>query len=98
MVQPDEAGKWITAALKERHALMCNFNDSAVDSKIFVNFEMEYYLSLIEYLDYFDKDEIDPFDYEMYISDIDSFIAECSKRDNTHAYIKMIASQRERIG
>ena len=98
VVQPDEAGKWITAALKERHALMCNFNDSAVDSKIFVNFEMEYYLSLIEYLDYFDKDEIDPFDYEMYISDIDSFIADCSKRDNTHAYIKMIASQRERIG
>ena len=90
----EEAGEWIKKALHERRSLLRNFDNRAVDSKIYTNFEMEYYLSLVEYLDYFSKDEIDPFDYVMYLSDIDSYIARFSKDDTMHAYMKKIASQR----
>ena len=58
---------------------------------------MEYYLSLVEYLDYFNKDDIDPFDYAMYLSDIDSYLAKLSKDDTTHAYMKKISNQRKKF-
>jgi len=96
-VCPEEAGDWLKKALHERRSLLRNFDNRAVDSKIYTNFEMEYYLSLIEYLDYFNKDDIDPFDYEMYLSDIDSYINRFSKDDTIHAYMKKIANQRRRL-
>ena len=96
-VCPEEAGEWIKKALHERHSLLRNFDNRAVDSKIYTNFEMEYYLSLVEYLDYFNKDDIDPFDYAMYLSDIDSYLAKLSKDDTTHAYMKKISNQRKKF-
>ena len=73
---------------------MRNFDKNSIDTKLYVNFEMEYYLNLIEYIDFFGKSKIDEFDYIMYLNDIDSFIANYAK-GNMHAYIRKITNQRK---
>lgn len=93
----NEAGKWIKLALKERKQLVVNFDNNSVDSKIFNNFEMEYYLSLIEYIEFFGKNNVDPFDYMMYMKDIDGFIAKMEKTDSIHAFVKQIENQRKKL-
>ena len=94
----EEAGNWLQLAMKTRKQLVRNFDDNTVDSKIYSNFEMEYYLSLIEYIMFFGKDSIDPFDYMVYMKDIDEFIAKIEKTDTIHAFAKQIENQRQKLG
>ncbi len=93
----DEAGKWLQLAAKTRRQLVRNFDDNTVDSKIYSNFEMEYYVSLIEYILFFGKDSIDPFDYMVYMKDIDEYIAKIEKTDSIHAFVKQIENQRQKL-
>ena len=58
---------------------------------------MEYYLNLIEYIDFVGKDQIDHFEYMMYLSDIDNFISNYASKNNVHAYIQKIENQRQKI-
>lgn len=95
MVEPESAGDWLKKSLKERKALLRNFGSNSIDTKLYNNFEMEYYMNLIEYIDYFGKDSIDEFEYMMYLNDIDGFISNYSNSNNVHAYIQKIENQRK---
>ena len=91
-VQPENAEKWLNLSVKERKALLCTFDNNSIDSKIYSNFEMEYYLGLVEYLNYVDRAKIDDFDYTIYLNDLDSFISHLSSANSVNAYIKKILS------
>jgi len=95
-VDKDNASKWLQLSIKERKNLLKNFDSNSTDSKIYSNFEMEYYLNLVEYLDYFDKSQIDEFDYIMYLSDIDGYISRIDKND-VHAFINRIVDLRKKF-
>ena len=90
-----EATDWIKKSLKERKELLRHFDKYSIDTNLYRNFEMEYYLNLGEYLNFVGKDNVDPFDYMMYLSDIDTFISEYANKDHLNAYIKKITNQRK---
>lgn len=92
----EEAQKWLSKSLKEWKCLLNNFGDNSIDSKLYENFEMEYYLTLIEYLSVCNNDSIDEFERRMLLDDIDGFISKFEKRNNAHAYIKKIIAQRDK--
>ncbi len=95
-VDTENAGKWLTLSLKERKSLLKNFDLNSTDTKIYSNFEMEYYLNLVEYLDYVDKSEIDEFDYMMYLNDLDCYISKIDKSD-VHAFVNKIVFERKKF-
>ena len=92
-----EADKWLRLTVNERRQLVRTFDDNSVDSKLFSNFEMEYYLSLMEYIDYVGKDSIEPFEYLMFVKDIDDYISKVSKGDHIHAFVKQIENKRKTL-
>ncbi len=96
-VKQEKSEEWLMATLKERKNLLRNFDNNSIDSQIYANFEMEYYLSLVEYLDYSNKANIDPFDYMMYLSDLDAFISHFENRNNMYAYVQKIVNQRKKF-
>ena len=97
VVKQEKSEEWLIATLKERKNLLRNFDNNSIDSQIYFNFEMEYYLSLVEYLDYSNKANIDPFDYMMYLSDLDAFISHFENRNNMDAYVQKIVNQRKKF-
>ena len=94
----DDASKWLNSSLKEWKGLLNNFGDNSIDSKLYENFEMEYYLTLIEYLGVCRDGSIDEFERIMLLDDIDGFISKYERKNNAHAYIKKIIAQREKGG
>ena len=96
-INPNKAGKWLNASLKERRSLLRNFSRNSIDTKLYANIEMEYYLNLIEYIDFVGKDQIDKFEYMIYLSDIDTFISNYASKNNVHAYIQKIENHRKKI-
>ena len=58
---------------------------------------MEYYVSLIDYILIFGKETIDPFDYMVYMKDIDEYIAKNEQTDSIHAFVKQIEKQRNKL-
>lgn len=93
----EDSREWLKKALHERQELIRNFDTNSIDSKLYLHFQIEYYLLLIEYLDYVGKEEMDEFEYLIYLSDIDQFISSLNKKNDTNAYIKKINSQRTKI-
>lgn len=87
----NDAEKWLKLSLSERQSLLRIFDINSVDTKIYNNFEMEYYLILSEYIDYLKKENIEEFEYMMYLSDIDSFISRYTNGSDVHAYIQKIS-------
>lgn len=92
-----ETEKWLSLSLKERQSLLQIFDTNSVDTKIYSNLEMEYYLMLCEYIDYLKKDNIDEFEYMMYLDDIDSFISKHEEGRNIHTYIHKISQYRKQL-
>lgn len=88
---------WLNKTIQETRLLIRNFDNSSIDTKIYNNFEMEYFVNLLEWMIFKGKDNIDEFDHMMYISEIDNFISKISETGNVHAYIKKIVGQRERL-
>lgn len=93
----DKAEKWIKLSLKERQSLLNIFDVNSVDTKIYNNFEIQYYVNLSEYIDYIKPDNIDEFEYMMYINDIDNFISKYQSERNVHAYIHKISQHRKQL-
>lgn len=91
---PKDSEKWLNCSLKMWKSLLSNFGDNSIDSKLYENFEMEYYLTLIEYLEICRRDSVDEFERMMLLDDIDNFISRFEKKNNAHAYIKKIIAQR----
>ena len=83
--------------MKERQSLLNIFDVNSVDTKIYNNFEIQYYVNLSEYIDYIKPDNIDEFEYMMYINDIDNFISKYQAERNVHAYIHKISQHRRQL-
>ncbi len=92
-----EAEKWLKLSLKEHQELLRVFDINSIDTKIYNNLEMEYYVILSEYLDYIKKENMDDFEYMMYMSDIDNFISKYQSRSDIHAFIQKIVYHRNKI-
>ena len=88
---------WLKIALNERQELIRNFDTNSIDSKLYFHFQIEYYLLLLEYLEYYGKEKMDEFEYLIYMKDIDQFIMSLNTKNDTNAYIKKINSQRAKI-
>lgn len=97
LIASDEADDFLKASLEERKSLLINFDGNTVDSKLYTNFEMEYCLNLIEYIEYYGKDSIEKFELRMYLDDIDSFIRKYEIENDTSKYIQKIASKRMKL-
>jgi len=93
----NEAIHYLNESIKEIKLLLRNFDNHSVDTRIYENFEMEYYVNILEYIEVLGKDEIEEFDYMMYMSEIDEFISKFEKRDSTHAFMKKIFEHRSKF-
>jgi hypothetical protein len=86
----DEAIKWLNKTKKERAALKNNFEVGSIDSQLYDNFAMEYYLTLVEYLNYGKKLGLDDDEIEDYMKEIEKYLRE-SKRITEHSkYVERI--------
>lgn len=90
----DEEGEldWLKKSKKERTSLKNNFEIGSIDSQLYDNFAMEYYLTLVEYLGYAEKLDLDEDDVDDYIDEIRHYIDESTKQTNHSKYIDRIAS------
>ena len=86
----DEYNHWLKLSMKERKSLLRNFSQGSIDSKLYANFEMEYYLALAEYLLFSEAGEIDRFEQKMCLGEIKRYLAEVEKEDNGNFYVDQI--------
>lgn len=89
-LQDGDEIKWLEKTKRERTALKNNFEIGSIDSQLYENFAMEYYLTLIEYLGYSDKLGLDEEDIEDYKEEIEKFINETKKQSDRSKYVDRI--------
>lgn len=82
--------KWLEKTLKERTSLKNTFTAGSIDSQLYDNFAMEYFLSLAEYLHYADRLGLDEDDIDYYRDEIKKYIDECNKRSDQRKYLERI--------
>lgn len=71
--------------------MLVNFGQGSIDSKLYENFRMEYYLALTEYLMCADRIGIDRFDLKMYLDDVNGYLESVSAaEDENNVYIDRI--------
>ena len=87
--EPD-AAEWLAKTLKERESLKNSFDRGTIDSKLYDNFCMEYYLSLVNYLSYH-AGEVDEFDVMMYKNEIRNYLDSVAQNNAENAFMKQIA-------
>ena len=92
VVDEENAKKWLDLSLKERRQLLRSFDANSIDSKIYSNFEMEYYLSLVEYLEHGEDDEVDEFEKMMYLDEINSYVEKYQNANSVHPFVRKIAN------
>lgn len=81
---------WLEETKKERTALKNNFKLGSLDSKLYNNFEMEYYLTMVEYLGYADSLGLSRKNIEYYKEKISSFIEKSKSQTDHNKYIERI--------
>ncbi len=86
----EEAMEWLKKTMIERESLKNNFDKGAIDTKLYNNFCMEYYLSLVNYLSDCDEGEIDDFELFMYKSEIESYLDAVKKERSENAFLGQI--------
>ncbi len=84
-----EANEWLGLTLKERASLKNTFGRGTIDTQLYNNFCMEYYLALIDYLTY--SKDVDAFETYMYKSEMLDYLESVRKDDSENAYLKQIA-------
>lgn len=85
----EDAKDWLKKTLDERTSLKNNFGRGTVDTQLYNNFCLEYYLSLTNYLS-FTKD-ISEFDKKMYKTEIKEYLLSVKKESNENAFLKQIS-------
>lgn len=88
--EEDEALKWLEKTKKERTALKNNFEIGSIDTQIYENFEMEYYLTLIEVLSYADRFGFDEEDVEDYKEELEEYVAKSKQQSERSKYVERI--------
>ena len=84
-----DAEEWLAKTLKERESLKNSFDRGTIDSKLYDNFCMEYYLSLVNYLS-FHEGKVDDFEVLMYKSEIKSYLNAVAQSNSENAFMKQI--------
>lgn len=84
-----EAINWLKLTLKERSSLKNHFSGGSIDTQLYNNFCMEYYLSLVNYLT--SAKDIDPFEVEMYKSEMREYINSVMADNNENVYLKQMS-------
>ena len=74
----------------ERKALKRNFDNGIIDSKLYANFKMEYYLILSECLLYAEELGIDEYDKQIYLEEISSYLQSETEEDGSSVYVDRI--------
>ncbi len=82
--------KWLEKSRKERTALKTNFEIGSIDSQLYDNFAMEYYLTLIECLNYADALGLDEDDVEDYKDEVKKYIKESKSQTDHSKYVERI--------
>lgn len=85
----EEAEKWLGLTLKERSSLKNNFGKGTIDTQLYNNFRMEYYLALVDYLSY--MQDVDEFEVDMYRSEMVDYLHSVRNDDSENVYLKQIA-------
>jgi len=85
----EDATKWLELTLKERASLKNNFGEGTIDTQLYNNFCMEYYLSLVNYLT--SSEDIDMFEIEMYKSEMREYIKTVVADNNENLYLKQMS-------
>lgn len=79
---------YLIKTLKERESLKNNYIIGSIDTQLYNNFCMQYYLALISYLTY---NKVDEFELLMYKNEISEYLNSVKKDKNENAYIKQIS-------
>ena len=87
----DGAIEWLEKTLMERKSLRKNFGKGTIDTQLYNNFCMEYYLALVNYLDFVGEGEIDEFDLMMYRKEMTDYLNSVKKDSQENPYLKQIA-------
>lgn len=85
-----DAQDWLEKTLKERRSLRKNFGKGTIDTQLYNNFCMEYYLALVNYLSYVGNDAIDEFELIMHRKEIKEYLKSVKKDNNENPYLKQI--------
>ncbi len=86
----ETALSYLEKTRKERLALKNNFQAGSIDSHLYSNFEMEYFLALAEYLNYADEFELDEDDVEDYKAEISEYVKVSKHKTDISLYVKRI--------
>ena len=90
-LQEADADDWLKKTMRERESLKNNFGKGTIDTQLYNNFCMEYYLSLVNYLSSNQKDNFDDFEIMMFKSEINAYLNSIRKDNTENAYLKQIA-------
>ncbi len=88
----DGAQEWLEKTLQERKSLRKNFGKGTIDTQLYNNFCMEYYLALVNYLEFVDTSEIDEFELMMYRKEMKDYLNSVRKESNENPYLKQISN------
>ena len=92
----EDANEWLRKTLEERTSLKNNFGKGTIDTQLYNNFCMEYYLSLISYLTV--KKDIDKFEIYMYKNEMQEYLNSVKKENNANVYLRQIAVWCDKVG
>jgi len=90
-LKENDAGIWLKKTMEERKSLKNHFGRGAIDTQLYNNFCMEYYLSLVNYLTYDDLDEkINELEISFYKREINNYVESVKKNTAQNIYLKQI--------
>ena len=87
-----DAKVWLEKTLTERTSLHKHFGRGTIDTQLYNNFCMEYYLALVNYLAYPDNDDVDEFEIAMYRKEILEYLKAVQENNNENPYLVQIAN------
>ncbi len=85
----DDALDWLKKTFRERTSLKNNFGSGTIDTQLYNNFCMEYYLSLVNLLQ--TDDSIDPFEVQMYKAEMSEYIKSVIANNHENMYLKQMS-------
>ena len=86
----DDALSWLEKTMEERVSLKQNFEIGTIDSQLYANFAMEYYLARLEYLQNADALGLDPFDCSIYMEELEAYIEDHKEKTSETDYFNKI--------
>lgn len=87
-----EAVEWLQKTKREKSSLRKHFDHGTVDSHLSENLDMEYNLTLIKYLSYSEKLDLDEEEIEECVEEIGDFLEKTQNRTSNNKFMEKIAN------